>query len=230
MLHIHNPTLSLIGLLLKLAFPRLKIVGNLHTDRSFLKAHHRLGVSLLARISHHFICVSRACAASIPEAVRGRLSNNERLSVILNGIDSRLMAEYVLRHKDKLQFISGHCMAKEKVAIVVARMVPAKNCLFVLRLLSETPSIDRMIWFGDGSLRKVIEVEIDRLGLGSRIEIKGNRPRSEVFQALVDASLYISASKWEGIGVATLEAAALGCWPVLSDIPAHKEIADLLDI
>ena len=40
-IHIHNPVLSLVGLVAKLIFPRIKIVGNLHTDWCFLKIWHK---------------------------------------------------------------------------------------------------------------------------------------------------------------------------------------------
>jgi glycosyltransferase involved in cell wall biosynthesis len=40
----------------------------------------------------------------------------------------------------------------------------------------------------------------------------------------------LSASKWEGIGVANLEAAAFGCLPFLSRIPPHEEIAETLQL
>ena len=68
------------------------------------------------------------------------------------------------------------------------------------------------------------------MGLENRIELRGIQPRRDVFKALSRSSIYIAASKWEGIGVANIEAAALGCWTFLSTIPPHEEIANLLNI
>jgi glycosyltransferase involved in cell wall biosynthesis len=220
-IHIHNPVISLVGLAAKLLFPRIKIVGNLHNDWSFFRYPQKIGLYLLANIANRFVSVSYASQDSIPESLRNRLGREGRLDVIHNGIDSK-------------KFGVGEAIvpsiAAESVAIVVARMVNQKNHSFILQLVADTSEIDKLIWFGDGELRPVIEAEIERLGIRSKVELRGRRPRSEVFAALYRGAIYVAASKWEGIGVANLEAAALGCWPFLSKIPPHDEIASLLEI
>lgn len=227
LIHVHNPALSWLALFVKILCPKIRVVGNLHSDWSFLKRRHRLGLNILARISHHFICVSRASMNSVPVRLRARLQREGRLSVIKNGIDSQAMELYML---ERMRQDSASFVRQNDTAVVVARMVEPKNCLFVLRILAATSAISRLVWFGDGIQRKEIESEIIRLGIGQRISLLGNRPRDDVFRELSEDSLYISASKWEGIGVANLEAAALGCWPFLSSIPPHQEIADTLGI
>lgn len=227
-LHIHNPMLSLIGLFARILCPSIRIVGNLHTDWRFLKLRHRLGLYLLLAISNRFVGVSCASISSIPKSLRKRMLNAGRLVVIHNGIDIQSIGQAVdglMNYPD-----TGQNKVDEVVAVVVARMVPAKNCLFIINLLAKTPSIDRLIWLGDGPQKTSIESEIQRLGVGSRVTLLGNRQRREVFQILSQATLYISASRWEGIGVANLEAAALGCWPFLSRIPAHEEVAEILGL
>ena len=68
------------------------------------------------------------------------------------------------------------------------------------------------------------------LGLSDKLTLVGVVTRAQVYKFLIDSTVYISASKWEGIGVANLEAAALGCYPFLSDIPPHREIAENIGI
>jgi glycosyltransferase involved in cell wall biosynthesis len=220
-IHIHNPVIALVGLAAKLFFPRIKIVGNLHTDWSFLRLRHKAGLYLLATIANRFVSVSEASQDSIPESLKDRLGRAGRLAVIRNGIDP-------------VKFGVGEAIvpavSAETVAIVAARMAAPKNHSFILQLVADTPEIDKLIWFGDGELRPAIEAEIERLGIRSRVELKGRRPRSEVFDVLATGTIYLSASKWEGIGVANLEAAGLGCWPFLSKIPPHEEVASLLEI
>lgn len=218
-LHVHSPVLGFIALAAKLICPKLKVVMNLHNDWRFFRPHQRFGLALLARISDHLIAVSTAIIQTIPLRVRNGLSKRRRLiTAIPNGIESSKMEVY------------GWPKKRPATAVVVARMVPQKNCLFLVRLLSQTPSIERLVWYGDGYERQQVEQEIALLDIGARIELCGRRPREEVFHALASSSLYIAVSKWEGIGVANLEAAALGCQPFLSAIPPHDEIADVLGI
>jgi len=217
--HIHNPLVSLVGFVAKLFFPQIKIVANLHTDWSCLLPRHKLGLHLLATISNRFISVSEASQNSIPFLLRERLKRNGQLVIIHNGIDpKKIGCVNVVRE-------TTHT---ETVAIVVARMVTPKNHSFILQLFAKTPELHKLVWYGDGDLRPNIEDEIKRLGIHSRVELKGRRPRSEVLNGLAKGSIYLSASKWEGIGVANLEASALGCWPFLSKIPPHDEIALML--
>ena len=225
--HIHNPTLSWLALIIKVLCPKIVIVGNLHNDWGFLKLHHRIGMHLLAKTSHHLICVSKASKDSIPARLSKELKAGRRISVIQNGIDSDKFRNYVA-NQILLDSISDP--PPKKIAVVVARMVEQKNCFFLLDIVAQTKAIDHLIWFGDGSQRNEIVARIKMLGIESRVSLRGNRKREEIFKELSGGALYLAASKWEGIGVANLEAAALGCPIYLSEIPPHIEIAKILGI
>lgn len=223
--HIHNPSLVMLGYLLWLIYPNIKIVGNLHNDWSCFKLYQRACLRVLASLSRHFICVSKSCMLSIPGSLLKKLSRKNRVSYIRNGIDPDMLNMYPLEVPSSNNTRPKSCVD----AVVVARMVEQKNCFFILKLIAATRSIDRLIWFGDGMQRMEIERQIDKLGIGARVVLCGRRPRNEVFETLSKSMIYIAASRWEGIGVANLEAAALGCWPFLSKIPPHQEIAESLD-
>lgn len=221
LIHIHNPLLAYIGLFAKLVLPNILIAGNLHTDWSFLLFRHRVAMCLLACISDLFISVSQSSEDSIPHSLKRRLSQSGRLKVIHNGIDVKISSGAKIK---------APRVSEEVVAVVAARMAAPKNHSFILQLIADTPQIDRLIWFGDGELRAAVEAEIDRLRIGSRVELRGRCAREEVLCALSEATIYLSASKWEGIGVANLEAAAAGCWLFLSKIPPHDEIARMIGV
>lgn len=226
-IHVHNPVLAWLAAIAKFTAPNIAVVGNLHTDWACLGVRHRIELRLLAVISRHFICVSNACMRSIPPRIRSAMQSANKVSVIKNGIDARSMTAYSAAN------VVCHAADGEQAqfnAAVVARMVEAKNCLFVLRILAQSPVIRRLTWYGDGPLRDTIAREIRRLGIESRIVLLGTRPRDEVFAGLMNSEIYLSASSWEGIGVANIEAAALGCQPFLSKIPPHDEIAESLGI
>ena len=218
-LHIHNPVLAVIAIIARIIFPGIVIIGNLHTDWRFLRPHQRFLLGKLAIRSNRFITVSKAIVQTIPKEVLKKLEQSNRLVSIPNGIDSE-----VLGSKD-----SSKLNKREPgTAIVVARIVPAKNASYVLDILESTPSIKKLIWLGGGPLMESFQNEIQQRKLEGRIELRGQCTRQDVFNVLKSVEIYISASLWEGIGVANMEAAALGAYPFLSGIPAHKEIADNL--
>jgi glycosyltransferase involved in cell wall biosynthesis len=229
-LHVHNPTLAPIALIAKLFCPKLRVITTQHNDWRYFRFHQKIGLRILARLSAYYIACGRSIAQTIPAGVHQYLVRNGRMGSIPNGIRPYKLSLYDLDPIPLSENINGCKHATTVTAVVVARMVPQKNCFFILRLLKETQVIDRLIWFGDGPEREEIEREIDRLRIADRIELRGRRPRDEVFKSLAENTFYIAASKWEGLSVADLEAVALGCWPIMSDIIQRQEIADVLHI
>jgi glycosyltransferase involved in cell wall biosynthesis len=217
-LHVHSPVLGFLAVIMRLLCPKMRVVTNLHNEWCFFRWHQKIGLQLLSLVSDRFVTVSKAIGNTMPKKVSKRLYSKRALYAIPNAIESR-----------RLEKIRGQ-NSRPDTAVVVARMVPQKNCLFIIQLIARTPSIKNLIWYGTGPEKEQIAVEVERLAIGERVIFRGVRPRDDVFQALADSSIYIAASKWEGIGVANLEAAALGCYPFLSTIPPHEEIAEALGI
>jgi len=218
-LHIHNPSLAPIAIFTKIICPGIIIIANLHTDWRFLRPHQRFLLGELARCSNRFITVSEAIVQTIPPRILNKLKRFNRLVSISNGIDSIALGSMDGLSRNKRE---------PGTAIVVARIVPAKNASYVLDILEASSSLKKIIWLGGGPQMEFLQEEVQRRGLEDQIELRGQCTRQKVFESLSRASVYISASLWEGIGVANLEAAALGAYPFLSAIPAHKEIAETL--
>jgi glycosyltransferase involved in cell wall biosynthesis len=217
-IHVHSPVLGFLACILSVICPRMKIVVSLHNNWPNFRWHQRVGLFVISLICDRLITVSDAITQTMPETVSKKLNKKRALYAIPNGIKSEHLAKIQWKH------------SRLDTAVVVARMVPQKNCFFILELIDRIPSINKLLWYGTGHEREQIEKEIKRLGIEDKVALLGVRPREEVFRALAGSSIYIAASKWEGIGVANLEAAALGCRPFLSDIPPHKEITDALGI
>jgi glycosyltransferase involved in cell wall biosynthesis len=70
-----------------------------------------------------------------------------------------------------------------------------------------------------GYLRAIVR----RLGIGDRVSLLG--PRSDVPSLLATSDLFLSASRYEGMPIAVLEALASGLPAVLSPIEEHEEVA-----
>ena len=177
---------------------------------------------MVAMISASMVTVSEAIAETIPSRVRTSILKKDGLRAIRNGIRSaELERDY-----------PAEALTSSRVAdvVVVARMVEVKNPFFVLRCFARLKRARNLIWFGDGVLRVQLEEYARELGIEERVYWHGIQPRAQVFEALRVSSVYLACSKSEGIGVANLEAAALGARPFLSDIAPHREIAGLLGL
>lgn len=79
---------------------------------------------------------------------------------------------------------------------------------------------------GDGSERAALESQARSLGLGAppgRIEFTGSVTADEMKTRLTDADIYVSCSESDGTSVSLLEAMAVGCFPIVTDLPANRE-------
>lgn len=75
--------------------------------------------------------------------------------------------------------------------------------------------------FGEGPLRERSQARIDAAGAREKIVLRGFT--SELAAEMAHADVIISVSSFEGNPNVVLEAAAIGCPLVISDIPAHRE-------
>jgi len=191
---------------------------NLHNDWRFFKLSQKVGLHVLVLLADHVVTVSSAIKTSIPDVRAKTLIEENKLSAIPNGIRLSDFADYD---------VTG---SRKRVMVIVARMVPQKNCFFAIDILVNSKSIEKLIWIGDGFQREAILRYAEKRGVDTKLDFKGVIDRQRVYEILSESSIYIAPSKWEGIGVANLEAAALGCIPLLSAIPPHQEIADNVKI
>jgi teichuronic acid biosynthesis glycosyltransferase TuaC len=111
--------------------------------------------------------------------------------------------------------------------VAVGRLIPSKNFETVIRAISDLDVTLTII--GDGELKETLSLIARECGVQDRVHFVGMIPRIEVYQYLMQSSTFVSASMVEGLPKAVLEAMACGCLPVLSDIPAHREISDNID-
>jgi glycosyltransferase involved in cell wall biosynthesis len=92
-------------------------------------------------------------------------------------------------------------MTEQKGFDVLLRALPA-----VLRV---EPSAELML-VGDGPLRAELEALVDELGLRSAVTMPGALRHEDMAELLASASLVAIPSRWEGMPLIALEAAAAG--------------------
>ena len=82
----------------------------------------------------------------------------------------------------------------------------------------------RLVVANSGSLADALREQAAALGLAGRVEFVG-RLAAEAQAALYDrARWYVSLPRSDSVSVSVLEAMAHGCIPLLSDVPANREL------
>ena len=118
---------------------------------------------------------------------------------------------------------------KEHRILVMGRMQKSKNVQTILKAVHQVPDDLWGDWqadiLGDGPYRAQLEELADQLDIRGRVQFRGwiKNGSEEQLEYLRKASVYISASHFENCPMSVLEAAASGCYPLLSDIEGHRQ-------
>lgn len=158
----------------------------------------------------HIVAISNGTA---DELYLWQKSTQKKTSVIYNGIP-------LTHSSQKLQ------SDNQKICITsVGRLVEAKNYSFLLNVLHGLDQNSyKAVIVGDGPLRSSLEEQSLKLGLQQNVEFVGYQESVQPY--LLKADLFVLTSKWEGFGLAALEAMNVGLPVVLSDIPGLNELGN----
>lgn len=97
--------------------------------------------------------------------------------------------------------------------VAVGRLVPSKNYPMLIRAFAASSFGGDLIILGEGPERETLSAKIERAGVQGRVHLPGHR--SNPFPLVRHATLYASASNYEGFPNAMAEAMVLGR-PVVS--------------
>ncbi len=107
-----------------------------------------------------------------------------------------------------------------------------KNILHVETLIQALPSVvervpdARVVVANDGPRRGSLEKLAEKLGVRDNCEFVGRLDPKATAGYLQHSSLYVSCSEVDGMSISLLEALACGAYPVVTDIPADREIVE----
>ncbi len=116
---------------------------------------------------------------------------------------------------------------KQNKILIMGRLQKFKNVQMILQALN---LVDLGDWkveiLGDGPYRQELEELSSVLGLSDKVRFRGwiDNGTEEQIMFVKETSLYISASQFENCPMSVIETAAAGCYPLLSDIPAHRQL------
>jgi glycosyltransferase involved in cell wall biosynthesis/2-polyprenyl-3-methyl-5-hydroxy-6-metoxy-1,4-benzoquinol methylase len=135
----------------------------------------------------------------------------EKIRVIENGIEMR-----AIRSRGTGPF---HDVPR---LLTVGRLVSQKDHATLFKALALIKRPWRLEIVGKGENEKHLRELAERLGISSRIVWHGFR--NDIPKLLAESDVFCFTSRWEGLGLAFIEAAAAGIPIVASDLPVFREV------
>jgi glycosyltransferase involved in cell wall biosynthesis len=223
-IHAHSPHVGLLFLVGTVFRKRLasSAVITVHDSYPNFKPRNRLMfVPVFARF-RSVVCCGRASFESFPRAYKGLAGH--RLGFVQNGLNIARIDRIARASQNERPAGSDFTIA------AISRLVEIKNPATVLTAFqAAADATSRLVYMGDGPLRSDLLSQRRAADGAERIEFTGLVPREHVFERLLRADVFVSASRGEGLPVAVLEAMACRRPVILSDIPPHREIAEGVD-
>lgn len=188
--------------------------GFFHTG--FAARLKKLYFNTVTRLS--LLGYSGIAAVSVSDKRLFRAIRSRGLCVIENGVDI-----------DK--FADASSPTPTKTMITVGRFSTNKRIDHVIRFLASVNRIDpgwsltiagRPWDVSPESLKHLAE----NLGVADKVRIIANPPDEVVREAMAQASIFLSASDYEGFGLVAVEGLSAGLWPVLSAIPPYVHLVE----
>lgn len=170
-------------------------------------------------IADYYLACSRE--AGVDRFGKAVVTGNS-FSVLNNGIDVK---RYMFSSKTRSSMRRDLGIAPEQKAIChIGRFSEQKNHEFLLRAFAECESshFDGVLFLiGRGPLRNNLEQLAAELNIRDKVVFLG--VRSDIPDLLMAMDLFVFPSKWEGLGIAVIEAQASGLPCILS--PALPDLA-----
>jgi glycosyltransferase involved in cell wall biosynthesis len=106
--------------------------------------------------------------------------------------------------------------------VAVGNLREQKNYLFLLHAIKSLKALNISLdIFGEGPLKEPLQQIISQNGLNVRLRGK----TKDIYNHLPDYDLFIMTSLYEGFGIATAEAMAVGLPLILTDLPVFREVS-----
>lgn len=218
-IHVHNNESSLLALIIATVAGIKKRVAHAHTVRR----DERISVKIKLLISHIFIRMFAtkmvACTTNAAISIFGKGSINSNKTIILkNSIDTK---RYQYREEVREEVRRELNLKNKFVLGCVGNLLPEKNYFFAIDIVESLVKLKSnfvLIIVGSGYLESTLKDYVKSKKLEKNILFLGRR--SDVDKILQAFDCFLMPSKYEGFGIAALEAATAGL-PILlsSQIP-----------
>jgi glycosyltransferase involved in cell wall biosynthesis len=218
-IHAHSPH---VGLLLLIALGisvkkwRIGRIFSVHYSYQHIRFRNRLFLIPILLFFNKIVFCSQASRDSFPFFLK--YISRKKYQVIYNGIDIKKIERVKQHHFHKNSNIFNIlCIGRlEKIKRFETIIDAVKN-------ISEE-SINLTVIGGGSQMNYLKNIALSHQ-FQDKITFTGEISRGQVYEKLVSANLFISASTTEGHPVSVLESLAAGCLIMLSDIEPHREIS-----
>jgi len=142
--------------------------------------------------------------------------------VVPNGIDLTAYDALPDRRHARARWVSA---SVEPVIGTIARLDPQKGLpvlLHAFSILARRRPQAALLVAGTGPEREALERLAVRLGIADRVQMLGFQ--RDVRPVLAALDVFVLPSRWEGFGLATLEAMAAGLPVVVTDVPGSRDL------
>jgi len=221
-LHAHNPVMAVGGRLVAHSLPRRlrpRVVVTDHNVWHSYKPASRWADGLTSPLDDARLTVSAAVRASLPGPIR------QRSHVVLQGIElEEVQAQRAERAAVRAELgLDPDALVVGTVANLRAQKAYPDLLAAAVDVLRSQPDT-RFVAAGQGPLEAEIRALHARLGLGDRFLILGHRP--DAIRVMAACDVFVLASHWEGLGVAVMEALALGLPVVATAVGGVPEVVE----
>jgi glycosyltransferase involved in cell wall biosynthesis len=209
---IHVHAWSLVKLL---PFCRYKVALTVHTTKDTLAFDNSI-----ARYNAIF-----AISQAVAKEVQGRIDlvrpiNQLRPTVVLNGIRSAEIRFNIRRTGNVFRIVQvarlEHCCKGQDILLRAVACVRDQ-------LGDDRISLD---FVGDGESRQLLEDMAQDLGLEKSVRFRGTIPRSTLYGELCTYDLLVQPSRFEGFGLAAVEAMVAGVPVLMSDLEGPSGVIE----
>jgi len=197
----------------RLATPVRVVVDTLHSSSTGTGVR-RMGYRLSDWLSNEVTAVSHAVAAAHLAAEMAA-----KITVIPNGVD---MDAWRPDAAARAAVRGELAIENEFLWFAAGRLEPVKDYPTLLAAMAQLPSTARLVIAGTGPLEEQLRGLASQLCLQSRVRFLGFE--QDVRRWMQAADGFVLSSRWEGLPMALLEAAACALPAVATDVPGTREV------
>ena len=213
--HAHLPHAAWMVRWSRLCAPVRVVVDTLHSSSTGTFGR-RLGYRWSDWLCDKVTAVSQAVAAS---HISAGMVDEKSLVVLPNGVDVALWnpneaVREAMRHELGL--------GEEFLWLAAGRLEAVKDYATLLRAMAEVPESARLVIAGAGPLENELRLLSRQHGLEHRVSFLGFEPNVRRWMQAADG--FVLSSRWEGLPMGLLEAAACALPAVATDVPGTREV------
>ena len=210
-IHIHSANYILSGFTISFIYkiPIVMQLGGTDIIRMEKSMIHRF---ILKRIKY-YICINNQISKKVKS-----INPLSKIKIVGNSADTSLFKP-LTKNKNLLVSIGNLRWQKDYLSLIRA-----------FKIFYETNPQAKLLIFGEGPERKLLESKIKDLKMENNIFLKGYCNHSEIANTLSKSYLYIQSSISEGLPKSILEGVSAGCPIISTNVGSCKEIADKFGI